>query len=422
MPPEFRSLSREDAVEFLEAHGLVAIKPPVRSSDFRLCTDSPFHYLLCRRMGLVPSLRWSEALNRGTWFHERFALMHLPEAEADAHYKFLLGERLDELMATCQSHGIDGEKRRAILATEEQDHATSLAWYKACSTIEISKEYGTITQFLQSPHYRVICAECLLGASIMDPMRATDNPTPCVAQPDLLLYHTVQNSLWVVDYKTTSLPVADRAASCSIEPQTQHYLHVLEIQLKNAKFREQYNLPDDVRVGGMMHVIIQKPTIEFGMKDRDYTMDTTPLKSGPRKGMPRNEKVYQGEPRLENYIQRCLEWYHGEGEYAHLSPERVLNPPVNISFTSADALLDSMWRSQYLARLRSVNRWRALKPDPGLFPWPVSVSGKTGRRDPYADFVLRPITEWPEIVKQNGFAIVRRDLETLEEEQESTDG
>lgn len=420
MPPEFRALSREDAIEFLEAHGIVAIKPPVRSSDFRLVTDSPFHYLLCRRYGMVPEISWSEALNRGNWFHQRFAMLHLPEAEADALYAQLLRTRLEELLDVCDRSGIDGDKKRAIISTEEQDHATSLAWYKTCNTVKISPEIGTLREFLTAPHYRPICAECLLTAEMADVTK--DGWTvECVAQPDLLLYHEKQRSVWVVDYKTTSLSPVERAASCTIEPQTQHYLHILEACLRHPKFREAYHLPSDVRVGGMMHAIVQKPTIEFGMKDRDYLLDTTPLKSGPRKGEPRNEKVYQGEPRLENYIQRCADWYNGTGDYLHLAAERQAAPVVNISFTSGEALLDKTWRSQYLARLAMVNKWRMAKPDPGMFPWPVSVSGKTGRRDPYADFVLRPYTEWPEIMRQNGIAIVRRDT-VLPEPEEPSDG
>jgi hypothetical protein len=69
-----------------------------------------------------------------------------------------------------------------------------------------------------------------------------------------------------------------------------------------------------------------------------------------------------------------------------------------------------------------VNKWRMLRPDPGLFPWPAGVSGKTGRKDPYSDFVLRPYTEWPEIMRQNGVAIVRRDAVLPDSDEEISDG
>lgn len=406
MPPEFRSPDAGDAVEFLEAHGIVAVRPPVRSSDFRLATESPFHYLLARRFGLVPRLSWSQALNRGTWFHQAFAMMHLAPDDFTQGYANLLQLRLDELSQVCSDFGIDSEKKRAILATEEQDHSTSLAWYKACTTISLP-DVGTIHDVLTAPHFRPLCAECTMEVEFRVPF--FHKPARCVAQPDLMLYHTGQNSVWIVDYKTTAVSPIDRAASCPIEPQTQHYLHILEAKLQDPKFREANELPPDVRVGGMMHVIVQKPSIEFGMKDRDYLLDTSPFKSGPRKGQPRNEKVYQGEPRLENYIQRCLDWYAGEGEYAHLVADRQTSPVINISYTSAEALRDEMWRRQYHARLQSVNQWRVRKPDPGVFPWPSSVSGVSGRKDTYAPFVLRPITEWPAIVREEGFAIVRRD-------------
>ena len=413
MPPEFRGPNQGDAIEFLEAHGIVAVRPPIRSSDFRLITDSPFHYLLARRYGLVPRMSWSEALNRGTWFHQLFAMMHLPPEEMRAAYNILLARRIEELNAVCSDFGIDSEKKRAIISTEEQDNQTALAWYVSCTQVEIPG-VGTLHDVLQAPHYKPVCAECLMVAKFDVP--SYRGQVTCVAQPDLLLHHTGQNSLWIVDYKTTAMSPVDRAASCPIEPQTQHYLHILEACLKDAKWKEERGLPPDVHVGGMMHVIVQKPTIEFGMKDRDFILDTSPFKSGPRKGEPRNEKIYQGEPRLENYIQRCTDWYRGEGEYAHLVADRQTAPVVNISYTSAEALRDDMWRKQYTARLQAVNFWRSRTPDPGVFPWPATVSGMAGRRDTYAPFILRPISEWPEVIRQEGFGIVRRDDPSLNQE------
>ena len=97
----------------------------------------------------------------------------------------------------------------------------------------------------------------------------------------------------------------------------------------------------------VLHAIVRKPTISFGQADRDFFLDTTPFKSGPRKGEPRNEKVYTGEPRLENYLERCRQWYRGEKDYAHMAGDRMAEPVVDLSFTSGTALQDPQWVAQY---------------------------------------------------------------------------
>jgi hypothetical protein len=48
------------------------------------------------------------------------------------------------------------------------------------------------------------------------------------------------------------------------------------------------------------------------MKDRAFTLQTRLRSSpGPRKGEPRNEKVYVGEPDPHFYEGRCYQWYVG---------------------------------------------------------------------------------------------------------------
>jgi hypothetical protein len=98
----------------------------------------------------------------------------------------------------------------------------------------------------------------------------------------------------------------------------------------------------------------------------------------------------------------------GEKDYMHLKADRVAEPLVDLSFTSGTALLDKQWVGQYRARLAALNKWRIAEIEPHEYPWPTEVHG-TGTLDTYAPFVLRPVSEWPDIVMQEGFVIVDRD-------------
>ena len=410
MPPEFRS-SPQGARDFLALNGLVERRPPVRSSDFRML-GSPFHYYLTRKLGLVPALRYSAALSHGTWFHAALELQLNPLytlAEATTRYQARVEQRCEEIREVCRTLAMGDQRTREIIAVEDQDAATGWAWALCAKDIPIEGSLAngrTLHQFLTDPSFTLVCQECVLKAHIPADNRA--DPVECVAQPDMLLFHKQQRSLWIVDYKTTSVGPRIRAASCPIEPQTQHYMHIIQSMLARGELQKMADLPDDTTVGGMLHAIIRKPTIQFGQMDRDFTLDTTPLKSGPRKGEPRNEKVYQGEPRLENYIERCKRWYLGSEDYAHLVADRVTEPVIDLSFTSGTALLDPQWTGQYTARLNALNKWRTATIEPHEYPWPTEVHG-SGTLDTYAPFVLRPVTEWPDIVMQEGFLVSDRD-------------
>jgi len=410
MPPEFRS-APQGSRDLLALHGLVERRPPVRSSDFRML-GSPFHYYLTRKLGLVPALRYSTALSHGTWFHSALELLLRPgTSEAEAHTRYLakVEQRCDELREVCKTLAVGDQRTREILAVEDKDATTGWAWAMVTKSMPIEGSLSggrSLQEFLADPSFVVVCQECVLKTHIPADNRA--DPVECVAQPDMLLFHQQQRSLWVVDYKTTAISPRIRAASCPIEPQTQHYLHIVQQLLARGELQKMADLPDDTTVGGMLHAIIRKPTITFGQSDRDYTLDTTPFKSGPRKGEPRNEKVYQGEPRLENYIERCKQWYMGTGDYAHLVADRVSEPVIDLSFTSGTALMDPSWSGQYKARLNALNRWRTATIEPEEYPWPTEVHG-TGTLDTYAPFVLRPVSEWPDIVMQEGFLVSDRD-------------
>jgi len=396
MPPETETpkvptSGGQDAADWLHYHGLAPRGVGIRSSDYRSLRSCPFSWYLSRRLGLVKASRYSAALSRGSWAHLAFAAYCLRknrEAALDM-YDRTIELRLEELRRFGKSAGQSPDLVREILAREEKDARTAWAWFSASINVQFAfnddRPSGRLSGWID--HVEVVAQEPML--------RWKD----CVIQPDALIrFPKKPDDLWIVDFKTTSSSATERLQACPIEFQTQHYFHVmnqLDINEFNAK-----------RLGGVIHIAVQKPTIEFGMKDRPFTLDTTPLKSGPRKGEPRNEKVYLGEPDPTIYEQRCYEWYTGTGEYLHLEPERLTNPCINISYTSATHLLDPKLIAQYNARLEFCRSYANREPYPDNFEMGDPIQG-TGTPSQYLSFMVTDPVVWPDIVRTENF--VQRD-------------
>jgi len=402
MPPETESVKQPEhrtspeAMLYLESFGLVDRQPMIRSSDYRMTRSCPFTYYLCRRLGLVKALQYSEALSRGTWVHHFFSFITLSEDDRVANCYTLLNRRLDELKAQLKAMGTSNDKMHEILHREETDFLVTKAWFEAALTVTINSDLGTLKEHLCNDRFIHVGQELLLKHG------------DCVAQPDLLLYDKPYNKLWIVDFKTCAGSPHQRLQMCPWEFQTQHYFAIAQHLMMDGQLQHALDIPSDCELGGVKHIAISKPTIKFGMADRPFTIDTTPLKSGPRKGEPKNKKVFTGEPHPDNYRERCIEWYHGINGYEHLQPERVTDPPVNISWTGKRTLLDHDQLMMYSDRLSSIRKYRNNAPVPGNF-LVGDVAPFMGRISPYASFITNPVKQWPQIIESEGFIVRDRD-------------
>ncbi len=398
MPPKTKPIplpttDGKDSKEWLEAHGLVARQPAIRSSDYESVLHCPFQYYLSRRLGLVKALRWSEALSRGSWFHKRFEYWDLPKAEAKRKMEIEYEHRESELNQICNSKGIKGESKQNIMEREYQDMLCACGWYEA--------SMHRFTSVIDKPFWRVLGTEIVAEYKHPELGRL-------LAQFDMLLYHEKQNSVWIVDLKTTAHNPIERLQTCPIEFQTQHYMHILKWMLDEQSLTKPFEIPRDARLGGMMHVAVQKPSIDFGMKDRDFDEKEHELTRGPRKGQIEVRRSYFGEPKIENYIKRCKDWYDGTGEYENKKAERDTAPPVNISKTDR-MTLDTRWTTEYSSRLRLVHHYATVDPVPLSFPKSANYLMQFGKMSPFSPFYLTSSSEWPSILNLEGFMIEDRD-------------
>jgi hypothetical protein len=302
--------------------------------------------------------------------------------------------RLEELKQTCATFGVQPEKAQEIYEREEQDFQVSRAWYETVMEYPLPNGGLCLSKFVRQPWFRLLGTELLC--------RWTNHwwkKTPIVAQYDILLYHEAQNSIWIVDPKTCTEPTHIRLASCPIEFQTQHYMMVLHNLIKDQVIQKHFDLPMDVKVGGMIHWAVQKPTIEFGMLDRDFSEEEHTITRGERKGTVEVRRSYRGDPRYSNYVERCLRWYYGQGEYEHRQAVLADNPPVNTSTISGSAVHDLDFRQEWTDRLDLIHKYATCHPHPDLFLRSARSVQYFGKLSGMAPFYLSPVADWPTIVQ-----------------------
>ena len=413
MPPEVESVPipggrGQDAQKYMEYHGIVDTTPSIRSSDYEGILHCPFQYYLSRRLGLSPALRWSKALSRGSWFHRRLELYRdTPEVVAKAANE-MLEDRLEELEEICKSIGIKGESKDKVLDRERKDYSCAMAWYEVAMDLQLShKKVPTAHEFLKQEHFVHLGSE--VGIRLHMPHTHKVGKVMLTGMYDTLLYHKEQNSIYIVDAKTTAGSPEERLMTCPLEFQTQHYMMVLKLAIEANLIQPLYDLPKDVRVGGMVHIAVQKPTIEFGMKDRDCEEYEHELSRGPRKGQIEIRKNYSGEPRFENYLRRCEDWYRGQGEYEHLAERWNSSPPLNYSLTYGTLLQEEDYLDEYYARVALIRQYVQCKAIPKNFPRSASHLRQFGRMSPFTPFYLTHPKEWPDIIKADSFMQVDRD-------------
>jgi len=429
------------AATFLEHHGLIPRIPPIRSSDLGLCGAAPFTYYLTRRLGLVPLFRYSQALSHGSWFHSAFELYALhPDAEARNRYDKLIEARLEELSLLCKGVGWVSDRLVTVLERERLDALSALTWYLASRDFKIPNNSflsAGYEGYFAKPHWRLLGCETIGKVPYKD--------THLLAQFDRLYLNEKTNKVWIVDAKTTGAAASLRAQSFPCSFQLRHYLYILDRLAKSKQLHKTFDLPPGAGVGGMIHPIIQKPSITLGQKDRNYHY----IAEGKRTGVSgtaqrvgnqwkvaltdgysgsfsleemacnclhertgkKPSKAYAGEPCPLNYCKRVRDWYFSEGDYEGEQAMRQAEPPVNVSAVSFGGF-DLDEEEEYLSQVEFIYSHATRPATPNRFFRTEDGMSTFGRPSHFAPFYLTPITRWPDIIETNHFTVLHREDET----------
>jgi len=436
------------ARHFLESEGLPASIPSIRSSDYGSALSDPFGYYLRRRLGIIPALSYSEALSRGSYFHVLFALFD--RDDRPQIYKRMCAARLTEINNICKQLRISETARATAIQNEQLDQAMAGAWYNAFENLPCLNQNSAL-DLLQDNFIKI-------GAELR--LTWLDERFPkCrqVTQFDLLLLNRKTNKLWIVDAKTTAGPPLIRLSTVKEEFQTMHYIHALEWFFERGLLHKQYpQIPANAEIGGMMHMAILKPSIQFGQADRDFHWESEGKRTGVAGRIMRSpvniqdlgpyvikwtaqapylepfcgsiedclaelhsqtgkkpERVYQGEPSIAKYQERCMRWYKGEGEYLDRAPDFNNDPPINISYTHASIMLDKDWRTDYLNRVVMIYDLATREANPCNYLRNIDGLRMGSKLANYSPFYLTEPKDWPMLLKSEQFLIAHRDAGEL---------
>ena len=396
-PIPFPTDDSDSARTFLEAHGLVAVEPPLRSSDFPAALEDPFRYYLTRRLGLAPFLSYSTALNRGSWFHT--AAQASQTSDPSSFLLAALDSRLAELKSVCDSVGVLPSAALTFAQRERRDFETASAWFEAAFSTPFHQGQSLSTYFSSFTH---VASELTLRHTIT----LNGRSLPLVCTLDRLILR--DNLLSIVDYKTCSEPPSIRLAKCPLEMQTWLYSFIVDELLSSGRLQQLLNLPPSVTFGGMYHLAIQKPTIRLGLNDRPFRETPFTPSSGKNKGITRINREYYGEPSFARYLARCSSWYARTDEF---SSDPDSEPRVNISYIAPTLIRSPLTLKDLFTRLELLHSFSTRPANPDNFPKnPNGIYSYRGQSlSPFADLYFRPVREWPSIIQQARFVVDHRD-------------
>ncbi len=196
---------------------------------------------------------------------------------------------------------------------------------------------------------------------------------------------------WCRDFKSTSRDPNTILTGYSYSLQCRMYRLLAESFLYAAADKENPEAlsPDaNPRVYGFVLDILQMPGIKMSGADRAYTEHEHTFTRGARKGETEMRRDHHGEPILENYITRCLQWYTDKG-----------TKPVE---SHAIAYTEPIFNSELRQALLIANTHNVCDPDPELFSRDTTTTHCTAwnRVCDYYPLCNSDYPAWPALMDQ----------------------
>lgn len=397
-PPDLNERGKV-AHDWLRAMGFPARPCPIRSGVLSALHRDPFEFYLHTRLGIVPRTWKGDAKLRGSLYHifmQYDRLSRMKERPSDYTGPWpvpspVMAVNL-EVERVLHVAASDLTPSGSLPSGQSFDRFESDLRDRASWAIMLGQFHNEF--FPLPPHIEVLHVERLLTAS----SSALTSTAAC--RTDTILADHNTRTCWIEDHKSLSGLPTTRLKSLPFEMGTRLYRAIVEANAKTL------SLP--YPLVGFVHNLMQVPDIKFCDNDRDFTLNTSPFKSGPRKGTPRNEKVYTGEPKWSNYIARCRDWYTASGDYLNLRNEREINPALRPALQSWMRFDEPVWTEEFLNALRFCDRYCSCAAYPDLFPRTTLPSQYGRDLSPYMPFYETPIKKWPLLLHpQTGSFIIQ---------------
>lgn len=126
---------------------------------------------------------------------------------------------------------------------------------------------------------------------------------------DHIILDTVTDKIYIRDYKSSSRDPLFTTTGYQWSLQCRLYRLLAGAYLQQLIGSDGEFLYKGRHIDGFVLDVLQVPMISLCGKDRDYDESPHTFKSGKRKGETEMRREYFGQPKFENYLQRCKEWY-----------------------------------------------------------------------------------------------------------------
>lgn len=159
-------------------------------------------------------------------------------------------------------------------------------------------------KYPRPPQHKIIFKEKNFDANLSIPITDSDKLTIWLAGTlDEVVLNEESGLIWIRDYKTTSRDIAFTLTGYQFSLQCRIYRLLAGVALQDL---EEYK---NRKPEGFILDILRVPNISMCGADRDYKEYEHVFKRGPRKGETELRRDHFGEPKFENYLARCKDWY-----------------------------------------------------------------------------------------------------------------
>ena len=353
---------------------------PLRQSSINVCQKCKRKFLYKYRWSLYPKkVAVSPAANAGKMVH--WLLEHGPDSVSE--FETNLQEKAQE-METMIDQGLDPFGEIADRIKQLRDQAN-----KAKVICQI-----TWDRFGENPDEEVLCKEREISTGIILTDASGDlHEILLEGVIDKLIRSRKSGRIWARDFKTSSRDPLFTLTGYQFSTQCRLYRLLAEAFLfgeavsKDPEYISREQIGDNPQVFGFCVDWMALPNIIMSGADRDYKEYEHTFTRGARKGETEIRRDYEGEPKFENYLNRCKQWYKDKGDEVFVS--------------QAIAYTEDVIPKELYSALLVTWAYTNCDPDPELFPRDITATACKAyeRQCEYYPLCSSDYSVWPSLME-----------------------